>query len=336
MSNSLPSRDTGGVRPLVKRLVMTAHDPERRTVWASEPKPLNGERLARHFGIRMTSVVSVQGFSVDPLVITRLQGETCPDATTGPVDPEPAFSIVVQLGMLQHHELRIGGRLRHAGSVPVGAVSAISLEDTPRSSMSGFFDALQFYVPHAFFDDLATEEGFSRPPGLTWPRAQPDPVVASLAALLLPAIQEPDTALSLFIEHITLAFLGHAAQRYGQARAPGDPVRSGLAPWQERRAKELMRSRLGTSLSMAEVSRECRLSPSYFAAAFRRSTGLSPHQFLSSLRVDEAKALMLSTSLPLDDIASLCGFSNQSYFTRMFSKFSGISPGQWRRLHATG
>ncbi len=297
---------------------------------------LNGERLARHFGIRATSTFSVTRASVPPLVITHLQGETSLGAPTELRAPEAAYSIVLQLQLLQHHELKLGGRATHSGPVPAGAVSAISLTDLPSSRMRGTFDGLQFYVPKSFLNDVADEEGFARPAGLSWPRAQPDPIALLLVGSLIPAIQELDAAGSLFVDHIVLAFLCHAARRYGQVSVVRIPARSGLAPWQERRAKELLRARLAASLTIRDVSRECRLTPSYFAAAFKRSTGQSPHQFLSELRVVEAKNLLRQSSLPLSDIGLMCGFSDQSHFTRTFSRLVGVSPGQWRRMKTNG
>ncbi|SFV05436.1 AraC-type DNA-binding protein [Methylobacterium sp. 174MFSha1.1] len=257
-----------------------------------------------------------------------------PDAVTAPLRPEAAFSIVIQLQPLQHHDLSVAGRVRHAGLVPAGAVSALNLGDTPRSAMRGTFDAMQLYLPDAVLHDIAAKEGFARPTGLSWPRDGVDPVALGLAQLLLPAIERPDPARAAFVDHLVLAFLSHAAHLYGQVPAQTNVRRGGLAPWQERRAKEMMRARLASPLTITEVSRACGLSPSYFAAAFRRSTGRSPHQYLSALRVDEARTLMTTTGLPLADIALSCGFHDQSYFTRVFSRAVGTSPGQWRRLHA--
>ncbi|MGE7414431.1 helix-turn-helix transcriptional regulator [Methylobacterium tarhaniae] len=295
---------------------------------------LHGERLARHFGIRATSSLPVGRGRLAPLVLTRLQGQVTPDAVTAPLKPEAAFSIVIQLQPLQHHDLRLTGRVRHVGMVPAGAVSALSLGDTPRSAMRGTFDAMQLYLPEAVLHDLAAEEGFARPAGLSWPRDQVDPIALGLAQLLLPAIERPDPARTAFVDHLVLAFLSHAAHLYGQVPTRVSTRRGGLAPWQERRAKELMRARLASPLTITEVSRSCGLSPSYFAAAFRRSTGRSPHQYLSALRINEARTLMTTTGLPLADIALICGFHDQSYFTRVFSRAVGTSPGQWRRLHA--
>jgi len=99
-----------------------------------------------------------------------------------------------------------------------------------------------------------------------------------------------------------------------------------------------MHARLATRLTIADVARECRLTPSYFAKAFRRTTGMSPLQYLTELRVQNAKSLLLSSTLPLADIAITCGFGDQRYFsrvfTRVFTRSVGTSPGAWRRAMA--
>jgi AraC family transcriptional regulator len=97
-----------------------------------------------------------------------------------------------------------------------------------------------------------------------------------------------------------------------------------------------MRTRLASNLTIADVAAECKLTPSHFARSFRRSTGVAPHEFLSQLRIDEAKRLMQSTKLPLADVALICGFGDQSYFTRVFSRNVGASPGAWRKARSEG
>ncbi|WP_235884741.1 helix-turn-helix domain-containing protein [Bradyrhizobium frederickii] len=97
-----------------------------------------------------------------------------------------------------------------------------------------------------------------------------------------------------------------------------------------------MRVRLASSLTISHIAAECRLTPSHFARCFRRSTGVAPHEYLSQLRVKEAKRLMTTTKLPLADIALICGFGDQSYFVRVFSRRVGTSPGAWRRARSEG
>lgn len=289
--------------------------------------------MARHIGVAAESTLTM-AHRGSPVVVTRLRGILAPGTRTVPLKQEAAYSIVVQLQPLQHHAFTVGGRQRHCGAVPEGAVSVVSLTDSPVSTMSGPLDVVQFYLPHALVDTFAREEGLAKPSRLAWPRADRDPVAAGLVDLLLPQMAEPDPARAMFAEHVAMAFVAHAIERYGDGPAPArSPIRSGLSPWQERRAKEMMRDRLATPLTITEVAESCRLSPSYFAAAFRRSTGHSPHRYLTALRIAESKRLMLDTALPLAELALLCGFGDQSYFTRAFSQAVGTSPGQWRRLH---
>ncbi|WP_157944659.1 helix-turn-helix transcriptional regulator [Mangrovicella endophytica] len=235
---------------------------------------------------------------------------------------------------LRHQELRAAGSLVHSGSVPQGAVSAFNLAEEPCLSMTGRLDAIHFHIPHAFIDEIADEAGLPRPSGLLRSPAKRDPVASALGALLMPAMLKRDAAGSMLAEHVAMAFLAHAAERYGQVRRQAPPLRSGLAPWQERQAKELMQAGFARPLTITEVSEACKLSPSYFAAAFRRSTGQSPHRYLSQIRIAASKRLMLAGEISLAEVALACGFGDQSYFTRVFSNLVGTSPGQWRRVNA--
>lgn len=112
-----------------------------------------------------------------------------------------------------------------------------------------------------------------------------------------------------------------------------DTRRGGLAPWQQRRAIELMSSRLGEEISLTSLANECGLSVRHFARAFRESTGVAPHQWLLRHRVDRARELLKTKALSLADVASFCGFADQSHFTRVFKGIAGVSPGSWRRIN---
>ena len=113
--------------------------------------------------------------------------------------------------------------------------------------------------------------------------------------------------------------------------AAAELARGGLAPWQVKRACERLESDLGGTLSLQQIAAEFDLSVSHFSRAFRRSTGLPPHQWLLRQRVKAAKQLMAVRDLPLSEIAISAGFANQSHFTRVFSSLVGASPGAWRR-----
>jgi AraC-like DNA-binding protein len=72
--------------------------------------------------------------------------------------------------------------------------------------------------------------------------------------------------------------------------------------------------------------------PIYYSSWFKRKTGKSPKQYISELRMKEAKSLLLSTSWTISSISGEIGFENSSSFTRWFVKWEGITPQQFRRL----
>jgi AraC-like DNA-binding protein len=72
---------------------------------------------------------------------------------------------------------------------------------------------------------------------------------------------------------------------------------------------------------------------SHFARSFKMSFGISCHRWLMERRTEHAQELLVRTSIPLVDIASQAGFSDQAAFTRTFHRLVGTTPGHWRREH---
>jgi transcriptional regulator GlxA family with amidase domain len=106
---------------------------------------------------------------------------------------------------------------------------------------------------------------------------------------------------------------------------------SRLAPWQLRRVTDFMRDNLPDTLLLAQLAAISGLSPSHFGRAFKGSTGLPPHRWYLTLRIERARAMLTDAGASLADVACATGFADQSHFTRVFSKIVGMSPGAWRR-----
>jgi AraC family transcriptional regulator len=105
----------------------------------------------------------------------------------------------------------------------------------------------------------------------------------------------------------------------------------GLAPWQVRRLRTHIETNLESPLSCDVLASRVGLSVSYFARAFKRSFGCSPHRFLMRRRVERAQYLMLKSGAPLAQISIECGLSDQAHLSRVFRRFTGESPASWRR-----
>ena len=135
----------------------------------------------------------------------------------------------------------------------------------------------------------------------------------------------------MFVDHVLLALGIHVAQTYAGMRPLSPPIRGGLAAWQVKRAKEILSANLDGRVPLKEVARACGLSVSYFSRAFRRSVGVTPHNWLLTLRVEVAKQKLREGRLSLRDVALACGFADQSHLTQVFARSVGVSPGAWRR-----
>ncbi len=98
------------------------------------------------------------------------------------------------------------------------------------------------------------------------------------------------------------------------------------------RALEFMEEKLAEPLSREEVARAAGLSPGHFSHLMRAKTGWSFTELLTRLRLDRACHLLAHTTHSLARIAQDCGFSDQSYFSRVFRKRFAQTPGDYRSV----
>ncbi len=253
------------------------------------------------------------------------------------VPSEDAVVFTLSVGGAFEREMIVNGSAPQDSSVPGGSFSFLDMRDGARLRLKSPVDAVQFYVPFECLNAVATEEDGRPIDGLKICSAEilSDPTLASLAAALLPSFLRPNEASPLFIDHMSRAAAVHVARRYAGAVVGRRRLRrGGLAPWQERRIKELLDANLDGDLSLEDLARECRLSTRHLTRAFRQSTGMPPHKWLLMRRIERAKHLLGDFDLQISEIATSCGFSDQSHFTRSFSQLVGTSPGAWRRHEA--
>ena len=78
------------------------------------------------------------------------------------------------------------------------------------------------------------------------------------------------------------------------------------------------------------------ISEDYLARIFRREVGLSPWEYLGIFRIQLASDMLLNTGKTLSEIAEDTGFMDQAYFSRVFRKIKGFSPGVLRRHKKVG
>jgi AraC-like DNA-binding protein len=94
----------------------------------------------------------------------------------------------------------------------------------------------------------------------------------------------------------------------------------------------MVRNRLAEQLTVGDLAQMAMYSKFHFARRFRRATGLSPGRFLAAMRLDEAKRLLVTTSLSVADISHQVGYNSVGTFTSRFTATVGVPPTVFRRL----
>ncbi|MDH6170821.1 AraC family transcriptional regulator [Variovorax boronicumulans] len=243
-----------------------------------------------------------------------------------------ARGVLVGISMRDGHRRRIlDGRRAACHSFDKGSVYIRDFSDRYRADIQRPFDFVLLEISQASLDQAMEERPGKRAGDLARIAGDRDDVLFHLAAALTPSLAHPASASTLFVEQLGVVVTGHLVETYGGAATTAPRTNRILSRSHEARAKEMLRSKMDGSISIADIADSCGLSRSYFIHAFRETTGLTPHQWLIAQRLAHARALLADFEMPLADVAAACGFADQSHFTRVFSQHAGAPPGVWRR-----
>ena len=244
-------------------------------------------------------------------------------------DSEDAYLISYDFVDYPRHPVLVDGTEKLAKFSPTSSVQIFDLAHSYAAVHDDPIDCLHIHFPRTALEDLAMDAGCAIPAALFTPGDEPvgDATMDRLAQALKALTRGGEAASPLFSGHLILSVAAHLAACYGGLRKT--PLfRGGLAPWQERRAKEMISANNGI-VTLAALSAECDLSATYFSKAFKATTGHTPHRWAQRLRIERAQGLLMSKAA-LSEIASACGFANQAHFTRVFRQHVGETPGAWR------
>ena len=268
-----------------------------------------GQRLGERLRVENAPAIVTHALCQAEMAVTELRCDDPPSEMSDSVQPEDAFHLALQLRDRPSREYWEDGRRAPVYDVRVGETCLHDLKRDPTVRLDKPFHSLVFYLPRATLDAIADEANAPRIRDLSYkPGAGVNDVtISSLGNLLLPALSHPDQANRLFVDHVLLAVGAHVAETYGGMRPTPRLLRGGLAPWQERRAKEILRANLEGGVSLKEVARECGLSVGHFSHAFRRTLGVAPHNWLIEQRIVLSKEKLRDDGLSLTDVAAECG-----------------------------
>ncbi len=92
---------------------------------------------------------------------------------------------------------------------------------------------------------------------------------------------------------------------------------------------------LKANFSLTEFAELSKMSPSRFSHLFKETYGKSPYSYYLNIRMNYAKSMLATTGLSVGEIATQLGYDDVFYFSRIFKKFTGLSPSYFRRNEGT-
>lgn len=236
------------------------------------------------------------------------------------------FSIVVQQIEYSEHTIWRRGRLFHQGSHPSASVTVIDLSEVWSCRPGSNFETVHFTFTNSSLRNFAVEHGqvpFGLPTVLDGPT---DPILNGLINTFVPYLATATPHTKLLTDHLLEALKVHISGRYGGLAL--SERKGGLTDRQLDTALQFLVSADGQGSGIEEVAALTGLSVSYFIRGFKRSTGLTPYQWMLEYRITKAQE-MLRKGMPVAQVALECNFADQSHFSRVFKSKRGFSPVNW-------
>ncbi|NJK81684.1 MAG: AraC family transcriptional regulator [Chloroflexaceae bacterium] len=105
---------------------------------------------------------------------------------------------------------------------------------------------------------------------------------------------------------------------------------AGAEPTSIQRVRQFLEQHYAENITLEHLATVANLSPFHLLRVFRNSVGMSPHVYLTDIRIRQARAL-LKQHVPIADVAAQTGFVDQSHLHRHFKRIVGVTPGNYRK-----
>jgi AraC family transcriptional regulator len=247
---------------------------------ASTTSDSYGRGLAKHWGLDDLPSIVTRSLRGAEIVVSDLRVNKPNGRLSDPLPRDDAYMICLVLRDLPQNSYWEEGREVARYSLKRGQTAISDLRREPVGLISQPIHTMLFNLPRAAINGLADDINVPRIDELEFHPGVGmfDETIMHLGLSLMPALATPNCASRLFTDHITLALAAHVAQTYGGMQAAPKLVTGGLAPWQEKRSKEMLAGDLTGATPLHEIAVACGLSVNHFSRAFHKSTGLERHR----------------------------------------------------------
>ncbi|MBW4641884.1 MAG: AraC family transcriptional regulator [Goleter apudmare HA4340-LM2] len=187
------------------------------------------------------------------------------------------------------------------------------------------------YLEPTFVAQIAPESVNPDSVELLLTRKTADPLIAQIGLALKSSLEVDGVGSRFYADSMATALSAHLLRYYSTRNHRFREHEDGLSKQKLRQATEYIQAHLGEDLSLSEIANELGMSQYYFCHLFKRSIGISPHQYLIRQRVEQAKHLLKQPGRTVTSVALDCGFANQSHFAKCFRQCTGMNPKEFRQ-----
>jgi AraC family transcriptional regulator len=194
---------------------------------------------------------------------------------------------------------------------------------------------MHMYLPTALFDRL--KDDFNLPVASAYSIRHAvgigDDVIDQIGRSILSELTVETAASRVYVEVASLTLAARLLQKYcdSGAYASSEPSVHSPEHIRLRRVLDYIAANIGDNITLVDLAGIAGYSPFHFARKFTLAMGISPHRYISRIRLENAMAELAAGKLRLAEIALNAQFSSQASFTRAFHRATGMTPKEYQR-----
>lgn len=253
----------------------------------------------------------------------------------GEFDSFPQHMITLCLASKPHRIWQAIGDRSFVGIYSKGDISITPAEVPSSYRAFGEDRYLQIIIPPQFLQQIATETINSNPDRLklaTEFRVR-NPQIEQLAMMLRAELHRGKGGIGqLYIESLANALTVNLLRDYSGTKPNIVIYEGGLSDRALVKVTEYINEHLSQGIKLEDLASEIGITQFHFSRLFKKSTGMSPHQYVMQQRIEKAKQLLKKANLPISNIALDCGFNSQSHLGKYFRAITGMTPKAYRQV----
>jgi AraC family transcriptional regulator len=228
------------------------------------------------------------------------------------------------------HIVGAGGRNQLSPVVSPGSIHLLT--PGPEWSLSHRvpLDCIVLSIEPSYFNRALADSPRSERIELIERLALQDPQIERLVTALHAEAKAGAPTGTLFGQSIATALAVYLAQRYSSSLPVLRNYRGGISKVRLNRVLEYIAAKLQDDMSLSALAGIAGMNLYHFSRLFKQSTGFSPHRYVLEQRIRRGQQLLRTSDMTVLEASVRSGFADQGHFTKVFRRFAGVTPTEYR------